>query len=157
MRNYKGYMCSLCYSALYPKRLKPLRTQKELATPDFAKRSQVCKCSNLAIIWDEDTTPRLYVHDIRTVRPCLVYVDRKQNEVRRFLRRPFTHAAFTDISTLKSTPWYFPMPGPLKKYKKKTNTTYNTKFRNAMRKHRNLTADGTEKFKRTTKSNPKKR
>lgn len=156
MLSSKGFLCRKCYDALYPAGLTILTTPED----GYAQsRSKVCRCGNLAVLWDEDMTPRLYVEDITTVQPVIVYHKDEQSayeEVRRTLLKPLTSALYVDITTFKDTPLRYQTLAKKNKYERVTSTEYNTDLIAALDKYKHTTSDGTEEFLRTTHKDPLK-
>ena len=151
MLSSKGFMCRKCFDALVPHDL-------HIAYPpiDFSTRSATCRCGNLAIIWDEDVTPRIYVDDITTVQPVIVYQKDNYEEIQRVLLRPLTSALYCDISKLKESSLLYQPLAKKNKYERKTSTKYNTALISALDRYNHATSDGNEEFLCTTLSDPLK-
>jgi len=147
MLSYKGFVCLLCYTSVYS-------DAEPTDTPDFTQRAHSCACGNLAVIWDEDVTPRLYVNDITTVQRAII-ITHEGKEVRRELLKPFNYALFEPLD-FKSSPLLYQDVKPRRKYERKTSTKYDESLITALERYKNTTSDGNEEFKRTTLSNPLK-
>lgn len=151
MLSSKGYMCRKCFDALFPRDLLIVYTDI-----DFTKRSATCRCANVAIIWDEDITPRIYVDDITTVQPIIVFHKENYEEVQRLLLKPLTSAIYCDMVPVKTQELTYRPLAKKNKYERKTSTKYNTVLIAALDRYKHTTSDGTEEFLTTTLNDPLK-
>ncbi len=152
MLSSDAIMCRLCYDALYHHGLEP--THDSLM--DFSLRSATCSCQNLAIIWDEDVTPRIYVHDISSAQMCKIFHLEDYKEIRRVLGNVLTSALFVDITHMKQQPLTYQPHAPKNKYQRVTSTKYNNTLIKALDRYKHETSDGNEEFLRTTHNDPLK-
>jgi len=151
MLSCDGFICLKCYDALYHKGLEVVPPD---STPiDFTQRSAICRCGNLAVIWDEDLTPRLYVDVITSAQRAHIFCTDDYKEVNRHLLKSFGYALFEPLD-FKDTPLKYTNTRPRNPYQRKTSTKYDDKLIHALTRHKNVTSDGKEDFQRTTSNNP---
>ncbi len=152
MLSCDAIMCRVCYDALYHKGLQITHDSHI----DFSVRSDTCSCSNLAVIWDEDLTPRLYVNDITTTQRCTVFHIGDYKEVRRVLNDTFASALFVDTTHVKQQPLTFKPYAKKNNYTRVTSTKYNKTLIKALDRYKYETSDGNEEFLRTSLTDPLK-
>ena len=147
----KGVLCKICFDALHHSDLLPIAPDSPI---DFSKRSAMCSCCNVAVIWDEDVTPRIYVDDILTTQRCIV-IHTHGEEIKVHLLKPFGKAIFTPLD-FKDKPLLYVPIAEKNKYTRKTSTKYNTTLIAALDKYKYETSDGGEQFLRTSLNDPLK-
>ena len=143
----------MCYDALYLTGLEVLTSAPE---DGYYDRSASCRCGNVAIIWDEDITPRIYTEDISSVQPAILFLNERNEEVRRVLKKPLGSAIYTNIQPIKDSSLHYQELAKKSKYERVTSTEYNTTLIAALDRYKNTTSDGEEEFLRTARNNPLK-
>ena len=128
-------MCKLCY--------------------DLVRPPNQCSCGNMGILIDDDGHWRLYVDNIKTTQRAILYHQGDFKEIRRELMLPFSEALFVNYN-IKDIPFLFRDVVNRDKDPRVTSTEYDKAFIKALQRHEYRTADGNERFRRTSLQDPKK-
>jgi len=152
MLSSNAVMCRVCYDALFHHGLTPTHD----SSIDFASRSATCSCQALAVIWDEDVTPRIYIDDISAAQRCIVFHLEDYKEIRRELGNTLASALFVDVTPITTQPLTYSPYAPKNKYERVTSTKYNNTLIAALDRYKHETSDGNEEFLRTSRNDPLK-
>ena len=159
LHTHDGFFCRYCHKTLWIPDIQPIDTPPD----NWSDRARECTCGNVAILWDEDNHPRIYVDDLTTVQPCLILYTKhtgwmrktdtfrlnriSYQEIRVVPKEPFNKYLYVDANIRNTSSIY-------KERKDQVESRFDRELLAAIQQHKYRTSDGNEKFLRTAFQNP---